>query len=377
VSDDWLSGQPMDPAAAPVEPLPTLAGFPFVPEGNGVMIVGPTGGGRSALVQAALYDAGLAGLDCAYLGSEITPGEFNARAAVLADRRGDTINDEIRGRLSLVRYLDLASVIASAWARTDEWANAIVGRYTVVVIDPISAVASALDLDFDKANADYIKFYDRLVAPLTSRGVAVILVDNVGHAEEAKARAKGASAKSDRADLTFSCSQSTNPPGLIIKAGKVRSVRAGFQRGDEWLFLKDPQRIVARGHSEETHPAFRPTTIMQRVSEAVERDPGLSANAIRTTIGGRSEYVTLALQLLVSEGYIDAERDGQAHRHRSLKPYTTPTASTESPPSPNQVPDPVLGTESTESLLPSRGLGNGPSHNGDGHGRTESIAGIS
>jgi hypothetical protein len=103
---------------------------------------------------------------------------------------------------------------------------------------------------------------------------------------------------------------------------------------------------------------------MQRVSELVEHDEGLTANAIRTAIGGRSEYVTLALQLLTSEGHISAEKHGQAHRHRSLKPYREHTESTESEPSPNRVPDLVLGTESTESPLRSRGLGNGPSANG-------------
>src|SRR5207248_289693 len=119
------------------------------------------------------------------------------------------------------------------------WVEGIVACYELLAIDPLSAVASALDLDFDKSNAEFIRFYDRLVQSLTTRGVAVAMVDNVGHAEDAKRRAKGASAKSDRADLTFSCTLSTNPVGLIVKAQKVRSVRAGFQRGDEWLFGKD------------------------------------------------------------------------------------------------------------------------------------------
>jgi hypothetical protein len=34
-----------------------------------------------------------------------------------------------------------------------------------VVIDPVSAVASAPDLDFDKSNDDWVRFYDRLVQP--------------------------------------------------------------------------------------------------------------------------------------------------------------------------------------------------------------------
>ena len=105
---------------------------------------------------------------------------------------------------------------------------------------------------------------------------------------------------------------------------------------------------------------------MRRVSEAVEHDEGLTRNAIRTTIGGRAEYVTLALELLVSEGYIEARKDGQALRHHTLRPYRedaeTATESTESQPSPNQVPDPVPSTESHRVPNP---VGIGP---GDGLG---------
>jgi KaiC/GvpD/RAD55 family RecA-like ATPase len=367
----WLKGEPMDPVAVRLEPLQAVPGVPFAYPGASAVIVGETGGGRSALLEACLYDASKAGQRCAYLGGEITQEEFNARAAVIAHRRSDRIEAELRAQLASVRYLDLFSTIALAWRDPQAWVSGVVGAYDIAVIDPLSAVASALDLDFDKSNADYVRAFDRLFQPLTKLGVTVLIVENVGHAEDAKRRAKGASAKGDRADLTFACSAVTNPPGLAIKAQKVRSVRAPFQRGDEWLFERDTQRIQRRaGNTIEPDHAFRPTTIMQRVSELLERDEGLSANAVRTAIGGRSEYVTLALQLLVSEGYIVAEKDGQAHRHRSLKPYREPTESTESPPCPNRVPDPVPGTESTESPLRSRGRGDGPGENGHGNGLT-------
>ena len=52
---------------------------------------------------------------------------------------------------------------------------------------------------------------------------------------------------------------------------------------------------------------------------------------------GKATYVDLALELLEAEGYVNAERDGQAKRHHSLNPYRVP----ESQPSPNRVPDPV------------------------------------
>jgi hypothetical protein len=365
----------MDPAATPPEPLPALPGFPFLHAGACAVIVGPTGGGRSSLVQAGLYDAARAGMSCAYLGGEVTAEEFNARAAMLAQRRGDTVDEQTRAQLARVRYLDLASVIVRAWDRRDprmtsgsSWADLILARYQLIAIDPLSAVASALDLDFDKSNAEYVRFHDALIQPLVARGAGVVLVDNVGHDPDAKSRAKGASAKQDRADLTFSCSLSANPPGLIVKAGKVRSVRAPFRRGDEWLFVRDTQRIVSRERGEDDHAStFRPTGQMQRVSEAVEHDEGLSKRAIRTTVGGKATTVDLALELLIAEGYIAAEHDGRATRHTSLKPYREPTVSTVSRPCPAPCPDtpPSNRVPVSSPLREGHGHGHGPSSNGN------------
>lgn len=101
----WLAGAPMDPLAVAAEPLPSVPGFPYAHRGAGVVIVGPTGGGRSTLVQAGAYDAARSGLRVAYLGSEVSEGEFNARACDIATRRGDMIGVELRADLARVRYL--------------------------------------------------------------------------------------------------------------------------------------------------------------------------------------------------------------------------------------------------------------------------------
>ncbi len=360
---EWLTGTPMDPSATTVEPLPALPGFPFMHAGSSAVIVGPTGGGRSSLIEACLYDAAMGGLRCAYLGHEVTEDEFNARAAVLCQRRGDKLTAAVKRRLSAVRYLDLTSTIVRAWSDPEAWIEGVVERYDVLAIDPLSAVDSALDLDFDKANREFVTFYDGLVLPLTARGVAVPMVDNVGHAEDAKRRAKGVSAKGDKPDLTFACSLRSHPSSaLAIRADKVRSVRASHKRGDEWLFDEATMRIERIERGEVGAPsAFRPTNIMQKLSGAVERDPGLSKTAIRTALGGNAKMVDLALELLVSEGYIERRKEGpQKLAHHSIRPYKEATESTESEPSPNQVSDSVPTTESDRVLYPEGiGLGDG------------------
>jgi len=376
---DWLVGSPMDPSATHVDPLPTIPGFPFLHRGSGVLIVGPTGGGRSSLIQACCYDAAREGVRAAYLGHEVTEPEFNARAAVLAARRGDSVDDELRASLARVRYLNLSSVMTHAWADAEAWVEGVVARYEVVVIDPLSAVASVLDLDFDNSNSEFIRWYDTLVQPLRANGVTVAMIDNVGHASEAKTRAKGVSAKSDRADLTFSCSPLTNPVGLVIRANKIRTVRAAFQRGDEWVFGRDSQRLERRTTSStRVESKFRPTAIMGRISRQVESEPGIATAAIRRAVTGKSDAVDLGLRLLIDERYIECRDDGPAHRHYPLRsfaedndpaacpdraPSDPPTVPPHAPDVPRACPDPAPSAPQHRALVspsPLKGEGHGP-----------------
>jgi hypothetical protein len=317
----WLDGVAMDPAAIAPEPLPPLPGFPFLHAGSGAVVVGPTGGGRSSLVQACAYDAAREGLRVAYLGCEVTEAEFQARAGDLALRRDDAIDDTLRTELAAVRYLNLASVIALAWENPDGWVVDVAARFDVLAIDPLSAVASTLDLDFDQSKAEFVRFYDRLVQPLVAGGTTVLMLDNVGHAIEARGRAKGASAKSDRADLTFACSLQTNPVGLVVTARKVRTVRAPFARGQEWIFDRETQRVTRRGGEQRDGAAFRPTTLMERVSRAIEDKPGLTRRALRAAVKGKHEAKQLALELLIAEGYVEQREDGAHPTHHSVMPY--------------------------------------------------------
>ena len=267
--DAWLEGVATDPSRVSAEPLPAVLGFPFAYAGAAVLFVGPTGGGRSSLIQAGLYDAARAGVASAYLGCEVVEEEWNARTQWLAEYVGDTVNGQLREQLAAIRYLDLAPTIARAWKQPERWAAGVASRYPILGIDPLSAVGSALGLDFDKANAEVVQFFDRLIMPLTRQGVTVLIADNIGHAADAKTRAKGGSAKGDRADVVVSCARSSNPVGLILKAEKVRSIRAPFRRADEWLFTRDEQVIERRTRKatgETTSAPFRPTAIMEKVS---------------------------------------------------------------------------------------------------------------
>ena len=84
-----------------------------------------------------------------------------------------------------------------------------------------------------------------------------------------------------------------------------------------------------RGHSQpqpadaDTEDPFRPTQLMGRLSDAIAAEPGLSKRALRAAVTGKAQYVDLALELLVTESYVET-RDGprSARLHYSLKPFS-------------------------------------------------------
>lgn len=77
-------------------------------------------------------------------------------------------------------------------------------------------------------------------------------------------------------------------------------------------------RLEPIGAGENT---FRPTVLMERVSLAIEAQPGLTKNAIRLAVNGKNDAKDIALSILVEEGYVKREISGQSHQHFSEKPY--------------------------------------------------------
>ena len=86
---------------------------------------------------------------------------------------------------------------------------------------------------------------------------------------------------------------------------------------------------------------------MGRVSRHVEGEPGVTANGIRKGVKAKRDTVTLALDRLLSEGYIERRKEGQSYRHFSLQPFDEDTVPH---PFPNRSPGTV---QPTVPLFPS------------------------
>jgi DnaB-like helicase N terminal domain/AAA domain len=216
-----------------------------------------------------------------------------------------------------------------------DFETALAREPALVVID---GQTEALTIHgFDLAdNADIARWLEKLARPATRAGAAVVLIDHVVKNKEQRGRyAIGAQHKLAGIDVAYSL-EVVEPFGRG-KDGKVRvrveKDRPGHVRPFEG---EDKQVAMMRLRSDAETGAvtvdldppevgggddFRPTHLMERISRAVDQTPGMTTREIRG-LGGKAGALDAGLRILLSEGYIRVEKDGQAHRHQPVRPYS-------------------------------------------------------
>jgi hypothetical protein len=108
-----------------------------------------------------------------------------------------------------------------------------------------------------------------------------------------------------------------DPLALILTCRKTREERLPYRKGDRWL-LPESTQTLQRLSPESS--SFMPTFVMEKISRAVEKKPGMTAREVRVA-GGNSAHADTAVGVLKSGGYIEMRRVGAAHHHYSLKPF--------------------------------------------------------
>lgn len=112
---------------------------------------------------------------------------------------------------------------------------------------------------------------------------------------------------------------------LIVTKDRPGFVRQHADRGhvaDLKLFSLSDGRVVLELTAPTAEDApFRPTTLMERVSRALEQEPGLSKRGVRDTVSGKGTAKDLALAVLIREEYVRIERHGTATHHHVVRPY--------------------------------------------------------
>ena len=298
----------------------------YVPGGDGWLIAGkrylvysPSGVGKSLAMLIVAVEIVRQGGTVAIIDVENGADEYARRLeAIIGD------DEELSSACSVrLRYYEYPP-LSLEWGE-EEWVGAL-ADCDLVVFDSSRHVLSTLGLAED-ANDDYSKFMGRMVMPLSKAGKTTAILDNTGHEGD---HPRGASAKRDLNEVLFSL---TAPDEFDLETEGRLIWRRTRQRFAGAIPKALEQRIgggtyglptaVADGEdSDRADQAFRPTFLMQRVSQYVEFDPGCSQAAVLKNVDGKDSYIIKAVQILDDEGWIRREPGPRLSKlHYPVTPY--------------------------------------------------------
>jgi GNAT superfamily N-acetyltransferase len=192
----------------------------------------------------------------------------------------------------------------------------------LVALEPglviIDAAAGAFDIQAldDNKRQDVERFARVFVHPFWRAGIATIVLDHVVKNAEARGKyAIGSERKVGGADvhLGFEVVTPIKRGGHGLYKIVTHKDRGGFlKRGKlaEFELVSDPQShairwtLKAPAEGDEEHP-FRPTTLMEKVSRYLELQPDpVPMGAVEEAVSGSRDYVRLAIQTLVDDGFV-------------------------------------------------------------------------
>jgi hypothetical protein len=216
---------------------------------------------------------------------------------------------------------------------TAQWQSLLENRFAFAVIDGMTDAISTFGLG-SNADTDIVSWHRLVARPLAERtGAAVVIIDHVTKNKETRGRfPTGSQAKLSA--ITGAAYVVAIEDGLVLGKGRlgvmnvaIAKDRLGAVRGaDEGQSAdRDRAQPVARvvvdstGSSPvvEIWPArmrpgagssasTRPTGLMERVSDYIQTNPGMNKTSVKTAVTGKAEFVVLALDLLIAEGYVTA-----------------------------------------------------------------------
>lgn len=210
-----------------------------------------------------------------------------------------------------------------------------------VIIDAVGRATAQAGLD-DSSNPEYRQWIDRSVMPLVAAGMAAILVDHPRKEGNAAGRGeialypKGAGAKLD-VITGAAYTLRTREPFTRHKAGRAQIICTKDTEGARAIGEHVADLAVSPTSSDSTVVRIvtasvqrtavsakpRPTGYMEKVSRALEEtSEPLSISQLKRLIGGKTEWVGVAVERLLEDGYV-GERPGprNARMITGIKPF--------------------------------------------------------
>ena len=229
------------------------------------------------------------------------------------------------------------------------WNQMLARKYALAVIDGVTDALGIFGYG-TKDNDDVSRWMREVPKAIASRtGAAVVLIDHVTKDSGTRGRyAIGGQAK--MAGLTGAAYtvEVSSPLGrglrgvVVMRVGKdrpgaVRALCGRFRSSDRTQeaakivvdsTCSPPQVTVeAPSHIGEVEGdqsnEFRPTNLMQRVSETIEQHPGeLTKNKAAQAAGGKKAHTLMAIDILAAEDYLITEQGKAGYPvYRSFIPY--------------------------------------------------------
>lgn len=203
------------------------------------------------------------------------------------------------------------------------------GQPTLGIVDGVTEAMGSLGLDPEKG-VQVAQFYGGLPRWFANTGAAVVLLDHVVKNETARGRwATGSQHKISGLDgaaygmevVKSFGRERTGLAKVVISKDRCGHVRQHEGSGRtiamfelmSWPDDKASARLKVPMPAGDPDAPFRPTIIMERISEALESATGpLNTRGVRAAVKGKNETLSLALDILVEEGYVLPE-DGPRH----------------------------------------------------------------
>ena len=286
---DQLLGTRVDLTAIDAsEPRPWLPGAEHILRpGIRATWFAPRGAGKSLAALMLAVQVIEAGGSALYIDAENGERRMAERLdAILADRP-PLLRDVVAARLDYRPRPRLRRLDAAA---RGEWAEAAAG-YALAIFDPTARMLSQLDYD-ENAPGDFTAFVEAVIDPLAERGVAVLLLDNVGH--DAQGRPRGTSSKLDLTELAYRVTSDGIGPD---RCGTIRLERTRTRDGDEAASLE-----VKAGGEEYGRigpsKAQRRTDLHDAVLDTLDGDEPLGIRKIAAAVRARYPGVRFATDAL-------------------------------------------------------------------------------
>jgi hypothetical protein len=264
--------------------------------------------GKTNVLVAATIAVIESGGSVLYIDPEDTPRGFTARLLALG-----ASPDDIRDR---VKYLHnpTPEEIQSAQA----WA--VENKPQMVILDGLAESMAAQGVNEDKA-VEVLPFLRENLRPFAEAGAAVVIADHVTKSAEGRGQfARGSGAKAGRYDgvsyeIVMGEAYTPSVKGFVkLKVQKDRNGGTG-PRGMIYAELHFSPSINGKTITAFLEPAkkhegpFRPTAIMEKIFSHLEVHKEATATDLRC-LGGKTEYINMAIALLKEDKVIDTRKDG-------------------------------------------------------------------